>query len=62
MMNETTKHECTAACMVDHLVLAMRWVRWNGGRGTEKQALRVMQQIRHETLREMCQARGIEIK
>jgi len=43
----------------NHLILAMRWLRWNGSKGTEKQALKLMRQIQYETLKQMCEARGI---
>ena len=49
-----------ASTFTDHLILAMRYIRWNGGRGTEKQALKLMHQISYETLCRMCAERGIK--
>ena len=45
----------------NHLILAMRWLEWNGKKGTEKQALRVMQQLSEETLRRMLTQRGVKV-
>lgn len=45
---------------VNHLILALRWLESNGKKGTEKQALCVMQQFDTETLRRMLTERGVK--
>ena len=49
-----------ATHFTDHMILAIRWLQWNGSRGTEKQALKLMKQINYETLKQMCAVRGIQ--
>jgi hypothetical protein len=42
-----------------HMALAGDWCRWNGQKGTEKQALRVMRQLTSGDLARMLQQRGV---
>jgi hypothetical protein len=44
---------------IEHMQLAAAWARWNGQRGTEAQALRIMRRLSAETLRRMLAARGV---
>lgn len=39
----------------EHLLLAIRWLRWNGKQASERQALKLMEKYDVETLRRMLQ-------
>jgi hypothetical protein len=44
---------------LQHKALAQDWCRWNGQKGTEKQAVRVMRQLSSGDLSRMLQKRGV---
>lgn len=44
-----------------HMALAREWVRWNGQKGTEKQALRLMRYLSADALVRMLTERKIAL-
>lgn len=46
---------------ITHMQLARLWCQWNGQRGTDKQALRVMRQLTADNLRRMLTERGVAL-
>lgn len=47
--------------VIQHQALAAAWARWNGQRGTEKQALRIMRRLTAEVLHRLLSARGVVV-
>lgn len=44
---------------INHMFLATKYLQWIGKRATEKQVLTLMRQLDYETLKAMCEQRGI---
>jgi hypothetical protein len=44
-----------------HMALAQAWCRWNGQKGTEKQALRVMRDTDAQALARLLAERGVQM-
>lgn len=58
-MHTTENPAQTVGEYCQHLGLALLWLRWNGMRGTELQAAKIMRKLDAATLRRMLAERGV---
>lgn len=54
-----TYSDTTHGRFIEHMDLARKWAQWNGQKGTEAQARRVMQRLDADTLRRLLADRGV---
>jgi hypothetical protein len=56
-----TMNTATTMTFAQHMAMAQAWCRWNGQRGTEQQALKVMRQLSSDDLQRMLGERGVVV-
>lgn len=58
-MNDSITRPVDPRPFMNHMADAVKWAQWNGKKGTERQALKIMNQIDAATLRRMLAERGL---